>query len=207
MTYNYLIYLFFSGFSRFLQKVANICLLKNMKTHARVKNQRNYTLNGCPLIWWWSPFWDQKGNAWPCPCTDGWNISRKNYRSEQEAQSKKDENRRWMNISMNYFSVCAMLFCCHDGFFHGQEMRAAILSRVAPNFSTRAAALPWLLIFRVRAFRTRQEYLSWKLLMRMFNDLVKWHFWPRAIAVLGMCLLLGGFFPNKLKFALKYLVL
>ena len=46
-----------------------------------------------------------------------------------------------MNISMNYFSVCAMLFCCHDGFFHGQEMRAAILSRVAPNFSARAAAL------------------------------------------------------------------
>ena len=33
---------------------------------------------------------------------------------------------------------------CHDGLtgffsFHGQEMRAAILSRVAPIFSTRAA--------------------------------------------------------------------
>ena len=43
---------------------------------------------------------------------------------------------------VEYSTICALLFC-HDGFFsfHGQEMRAAILSRVAPNFSARAAAL------------------------------------------------------------------
>ena len=51
-----------------------------------------------------------------------------------------------MDVLLNtqLFALC-FLSRRFDGFFfsfHGQEMRAAILSRVAPIFSTRAAFIP-----------------------------------------------------------------